>query len=291
MGCKAPFDLEAIETLAVTTEAGVFDLSPTAWLVLQAAMSVIANHWNWCGEWGNGEALTDAERTAIDEIVREVQQVINEAVMLGTLAEQDADNVDIDGGTIEGVAIGLNVADEAVFTDVLIRPLTGNTTPFRLTAEMQLEIVSTVYGDQIADFPALILKRAKGTESAPDPVIAGNLLGSINFAAWGSSGFNNGALIRANAAENWTTTARGTRLVFYTAQNGGTAVDVAIILHNDKRLEVEGTLDHDGSLIGLNGATPVAKGTITGSRGGNAALASLLTYLASRGDIIDNSTA
>jgi hypothetical protein len=43
--------------------------------------------------------------------------------------------------------------------------------------------------------------------------------------------------------------------------------------------------------IGLNGSAPVAKGTVTGSRGGNAALASLLTYLASRGDITDSSTA
>jgi hypothetical protein len=43
--------------------------------------------------------------------------------------------------------------------------------------------------------------------------------------------------------------------------------------------------------LGLNGAAPVAKGVITGSRGGNAALASLLTYLASRGDITDSTTA
>ncbi len=42
--------------------------------------------------------------------------------------------------------------------------------------------------------------------------------------------------------------------------------------------------------LGLNGSSPVAKGTITGSRGGNAALASLLTYLASRGDIVDSTS-
>lgn len=43
--------------------------------------------------------------------------------------------------------------------------------------------------------------------------------------------------------------------------------------------------------IGLNGATPVAKGNITGAKGGNAALASLLSYLASRGDITDSTGA
>lgn len=44
-------------------------------------------------------------------------------------------------------------------------------------------------------------------------------------------------------------------------------------------------------LVGFFGTAPVAKGAITGSRGGNAALASLLTYLASLGLITDSSTA
>jgi hypothetical protein len=43
--------------------------------------------------------------------------------------------------------------------------------------------------------------------------------------------------------------------------------------------------------IGFNGTTPVAKPSVTGSRGGNAALASLLTQLASTGLITDNTTA
>lgn len=42
--------------------------------------------------------------------------------------------------------------------------------------------------------------------------------------------------------------------------------------------------------IGLNGATPIPKPTITGSKGGNAALASLLTALDSRGDITNSTT-
>ena len=41
----------------------------------------------------------------------------------------------------------------------------------------------------------------------------------------------------------------------------------------------------------VNGATPPAKPTVTGSRGGNAALASLLTALASYGLIVDGTTA
>lgn len=43
--------------------------------------------------------------------------------------------------------------------------------------------------------------------------------------------------------------------------------------------------------LGFWGTAPVVKGAVTGSRGGNAALASLLTYLASLGFLTDNSTA
>jgi|GEM_PF-2319674 len=44
------------------------------------------------------------------------------------------------------------------------------------------------------------------------------------------------------------------------------------------------------TLIGFFGATPATKPTVTGSRGGNAALASLLTALASLGLLTDSST-
>lgn len=43
--------------------------------------------------------------------------------------------------------------------------------------------------------------------------------------------------------------------------------------------------------VGFNGSAPVAKPAVTGSRGGNAALASLLTALASEGLITDSTTA
>lgn len=43
--------------------------------------------------------------------------------------------------------------------------------------------------------------------------------------------------------------------------------------------------------VGFNGTTPIAKPTVTGSRGGNAALASLLTALANYGLITDSTTA
>lgn len=55
-------------------------------------------------------------------------------------------------------------------------------------------------------------------------------------------------------------------------------------------LELDGTFNHDGSSFGAMGATPVTRPNVTGSRGGNAALASLLTSLASLGLITDSTT-
>lgn len=46
-----------------------------------------------------------------------------------------------------------------------------------------------------------------------------------------------------------------------------------------------------GGAIGVNGASPLAKPTISGSRGGNTALANLLTQLANYGFITDSTTA
>jgi hypothetical protein len=58
----------------------------------------------------------------------------------------------------------------------------------------------------------------------------------------------------------------------------------ADILKTDDALQVGGS-------VGFYNTAPVAKGTVTGSRGGNAALASLLTALAATGLITDSSTA
>jgi hypothetical protein len=48
---------------------------------------------------------------------------------------------------------------------------------------------------------------------------------------------------------------------------------------------------HRGTLIGFYNATPATKPTVTGSRGGNAAVANLLTALAALGLILDSTTA
>lgn len=51
------------------------------------------------------------------------------------------------------------------------------------------------------------------------------------------------------------------------------------------------TLNGAQNTLGFHGATPIARQTVNGSRGGNAALADLLTKLANTGLIVDGTTA
>lgn len=62
-------------------------------------------------------------------------------------------------------------------------------------------------------------------------------------------------------------------------------------LYLGRDIEIDGALNHDGSTVGFYGTTPAAKPTVAGSRGGNAALASLLTGLAALGLIADSTSA
>jgi hypothetical protein len=62
-------------------------------------------------------------------------------------------------------------------------------------------------------------------------------------------------------------------------------------LKTDDSLHVAATLRHLGSSLGFYNATAITKPAVTGSRGGNAALASLLTALANLGLLTDSTTA
>ncbi len=68
-------------------------------------------------------------------------------------------------------------------------------------------------------------------------------------------------------------------------------LDVGGKLTASAEVQIGGALNHDGTTIGFYGTAPVTKPAVTGSRAGNAALASLLTALASQGIVTDSSSA
>jgi hypothetical protein len=135
----------------------------------------------------------------------------------------------------------------------------------------------------------------------------GDGTGARNITLDGAAANNRQFLYRTGGVNRWAVYANGTAESGSNAgsdfaigrfSDAGSFLGNAMVItrSNAKALlagevEIDGDLNHDGSNIGFNGATPVAKGTITGSRGGNAALASLLTFLHNRGDITNSTTA
>ena len=78
-----------------------------------------------------------------------------------------------------------------------------------------------------------------------------------------------------------------TRLNIF-AQN---SKDLRLTVAGTKELQLLADVAHTGGKFGAYSTTPVVRPTVTGSRAGNAALASLLTALAGIGWIIDSSSA
>lgn len=103
---------------------------------------------------------------------------------------------------------------------------------------------------------------------------------------WSPSGSSRGlAVISENSAQPAVHVQGAGALLRLVDATGATKAEVA----NDGTTTVSGGLSVAGS-VAFNGATVAAQPTVTGSRGGNAALASLLTALASTGLIIDGTT-
>ncbi|MGD9545049.1 MAG: hypothetical protein AB7F41_14575 [Methylocystis sp.] len=116
-------------------------------------------------------------------------------------------------------------------------------------------------GDAIDAFggvPTGWLRRANGTGGTPTAISSGNIVGRWNFAGWYTSGgpaYAIGASIRAEATQNWTSTAQGAKLVFSATPNGSASPSDYW------------TLDQDGSFTGLGklGYATGAGGTVTQS--------------------------
>jgi hypothetical protein len=121
------------------------------------------------------------------------------------------------------------------------------------------------------------------------PIVVGSGTGTQFVALNGATGQPNGIYWQANGSNRWRLNTDATdNLFLYAYNSSGTFVgSVLAIASTLFQVQVDCYLGR----VGFNGATPGAKPTVTGAKGSNAALASLLTALASYGLITDSSTA
>lgn len=103
--------------------------------------------------------------------------------------------------------------------------------------------------------------------------------------ATGTAKNGGGVVIQAGGSSSGT--AGGITLTPGAAAGGNGAISLKSVAGGDALVILD---NGAASKIGLFGATPVVRQTVTGSRAGNAALASLLTALATLGVVVDSST-
>lgn len=108
-----------------------------------------------------------------------------------------------------------------------------------------------------------------------------------------AAGFGSSILFRLESSTTADQSAARIIVHWTTATHASRAVKGALTAYytSTERECIAWGSDATNALIGFLGATPVARQTITGSRGGNAALASLLTGLSNEGLITDSTTA
>lgn len=121
-------------------------------------------------------------------------------------------------------------------------------------------------------------------------------IGSIVFSGGDVTGVGNaGGEIQINGGDNLDATeGYGGSIIIQAGLGGGAGVDgeVSLGVQSLGTGVTVSTASIGGAIaLGFFGGTPAAKPTVTGSRGGNAALASLLTALATLGLITNNTTA
>lgn len=182
-----------------------------------------------------------------------------------------------------------------------------------LGVELSLEIIRAGAGGSAA--PSLIGYQARGTLQAPTASQLNDRLFVITSGGFDGTQRRSSGQTFYRATENWTPTALGCEYVLTVVRAGTQSVATAFTVRSDApavtdiiygqattRLRPSITaqlrnpsdtatlIEWNATGLGFFGTAPIAKPTVTGAKGGNAALSSLLAQLAALGLITDSTT-
>jgi hypothetical protein len=123
--------------------------------------------------------------------------------------------------------------------------------------------------ERFAATPTIALRRANGSPVSISPILNNDNIGSISFRGWNGSGFTlSRAAIAAQATENWTISAEGACLDFYTTANGSTSLiqNFRIWQNGNVTIQNGGTFTDAGFKLDVSGSARITNGlVVTGS--------------------------
>jgi len=195
---------------------------------------------------------------------------------LGTMAEQNANNVAITGGTITGVTIGSYIPYTGASSAIDLNAQTvTNIAHLGLNSTAVPDILLRAYGDNNstsrigirgyssnASSSSMRVAKFRGTFASPQAPLSGDSLGKFELAGYGttsSSGYPQ-ASYEGVATENWGATARGAKALFYITPNTTITQAVALTIDQDKSATFAGA-------ISVTGHTTFEGVTSTGATG------------------------
>jgi hypothetical protein len=104
--------------------------------------------------------------------------------------------------------------------------------------------------------PAIQFERCDGTAASRTAILSGDSVGQFSFGGYdGTNANQTGGLFNASATENWSNTAHGTAIDFYTTPNTTTSTALAFTIGQDKSIAAV------GAATILNGTAIPAGGT------------------------------
>jgi hypothetical protein len=119
-------------------------------------------------------------------------------------------------------------------TDTLVGQATTDTL-FNKTIDTSINVIRY---NAVTNGANINVEHARGTSGSPTPLLSGDQLGYLAMSGYDGSVFAQGARIAGTAVENWSTSAHGSEMLFYTTPAGSGGDGVARL-----------TLDPNGNLF------------------------------------------
>lgn len=114
---------------------------------------------------------------------------------------------------------------------------------------------------------AFIHQRSRGTQASPTAVQNNDELGGLLMRGYNGSAMTlTRAGITANATQNWSSGANGSKMVFYTTPNGSATFGIAVTIDQDKSMTVEGDATINGTLSKSAGSFDIPHPLLQGRR-------------------------